>query len=270
MKKKGVFISIYIILLLVALGYLGYQIFVLKDTSSLFKPVIVILGLFASMMKLLTGKEKRRRPSVSALKKNYASLITGAFSENPAMEKKFFSALQDFNMDRYASAIKKLEALRLNASRSADRFAIEFFTGLCYDELKQLPDAVRHYTAALQYREDSTAASNLGICYNQLGDDRSAIDAYKRAIRADLRNPFPLNNLAQLYIRLGEYEEAKLYAQQALALNSRMTQALSAMAIACAMLNDQEGYEKYYRQAVASGYDGSKIRNYIYTLKSSR
>ncbi len=268
MKKKGIFIAIYIILILAALGFLGYQIIVLKDTSDLVKPALVIIALFASLMKVITGKGRRRRPSVAALKRDYAELVSGAFTDEPAMEKKFYSALQDFNMDRYSSAMKKLDALRLNVSRSADRFAIELFTALCYDEQEQYENAIRHYNAALQYKESSTAASNLGLCYTRVGNDRYAIEAYKRAVRADQGNAFPLNNLAQLYIRTGEYEEARNYAQQALAINSRMVQALSAMAIACAMLGDLEGYEKYYRQAVANGYDGSKIRNYLHSLQS--
>lgn len=270
MKKKGIFIAIYILLLLTALGFLGYQIFVLKDTSDLVKPALVIIALFASLVKVVTGKGRRRRPSVAALKRDYADLISGAFTEEPAMEKKFYSALQDFNMDRYSSALKKLDALRLSASRSADRFAIELFTALCFDEQAQYEQAIRHYNAALQFKESSTAASNLGLCYSRIGNDRYAIDAYKRSVRADQSNPFPLNNLAQLHIRTGEYEEAQRYARQALEHNSRMVQALSAMAIACAMLGDQDGYEKYYRQAVSKGYDGSKIKNYIQALKSSR
>ena len=265
MRKKGFFIALYIVLVLAALGFLGYQLFIQKDTSNLLRPAIIIIGLLASLIKVISSKGKR--PSAAAIKKNYASLISGAFTDNPAMEKKFLSALQDYNMDRYSSALKKLDALRLNASCIADRFAIEFFTALCYDEQQQYETAIRHYNAALHNKEDSTAASNLGLCYSRIGNDRYAIDAYKRAVRADRSNPFPLNNLAQLYIRTGEYDEAKHYAQQALALNSRMPQALSAMAIACAMTDDQAGYEKYYRQAVANGYDGSKIRNYLQSLK---
>ena len=265
MRKKGFFIALYIVLVLAALGFLGYQLFIQKDTSNLLRPAIIIIGLLASLIKVISGKGKR--PSAAAVRKNYASLIAGAFTDNPAMEKKFLSALQDYNMDRYSSALKKLDALRLNASCIADRFAIEFFTALCYDEQQQYETAIRHYNAALHNKEDSTAASNLGLCYSRIGNDRYAIDAYKRAVRADRSNPFPLNNLAQLYIRTGEYDEAKHYAQQALALNSRMPQALSAMASACAMLGDREGYEKYYRQAVANGYDGSKIRNYLQSLK---
>ena len=261
MKKKGIFIAIYIVLLLAALGFLGYQIFVQKDTANLVKPALVIIALFASLMKVISGKGTR--PSAAAVRTNYASLIAGAFTDNPAMEKKFLSALQDYNMDRYSSAIKKLEALRLNTSRSADRFAIEFFTALCYDEQQQYDTAIRHYNAALQNKEDSTAASNLGLCCSRIGNDRYAIDAYKRSVRADQSNPFPLNNLAQRYIRLGDYQKAREYALQAIAINPKFPQALSALAISSHLLGDQAGFVQYYRQAVANGYDGQKIKNYL-------
>lgn len=267
--KKAIITTLYILLLLTAFGLLIYQIFIQKDTTSLFKPILILVGILVSLVKFLFGG-KRRKPSYKALKNSYTDLVGTAFSDNPAMEKKFYSAVQDFNTDKYSSALKKLDKLRAGADRGADRFAVEVFTALCCDELGLLQDAIRHYNAALQNKENSTAASNLGLCYTRAGNDRYAIEAYKRAVRADRNNPFPLNNLAQLYIRTGEYETAITYAEQAQALNSRMTQALSAMAVAHAMLGNQDEYLRYLRQAVANGYDGDKIRSYVNSLQISQ
>lgn len=268
--KKGILYALYIVLILAAFGLLGYQVLVLKEynTSTLLKAGIVIAGLILSLLRRATGS-KRSRVSLPELKASYAKHVGNAFDEDPKLEKKFYGAVLDYNRDRYSHAIAKLNKLRPQATRGAQRFAIDFFTALCYDELGQLNNAIRCYSAALQSKEDSTAASNLGLCYSRMGNTQAAIEAYKRAVRTDQRNPFPLNNLAQLYIRSGEYETACMYAQQAIALNSRMTQALSAMAIGQAMLGNQAEYEKYYRQAVANGYDGNKIKNFIQTLQST-
>ena len=74
-------------------------------------------------------------------------------------------------------------------------------------------------------------ASNLGICLERMGNQQDAIAAYQYASEIDPKNPYPHNNLAQLYIRTGEYESAIESAKAAVMLNSKMYQSYSAMAI---------------------------------------
>ena len=59
-----------------------------------------------------------------------------------------------------------------------------------------------------------------------------------------------------------------VYAEEALAINGKMPQALNAMAICYAMLDYDEEAETYFRRAVACGSDGKTLRAYIENLKS--
>jgi pentatricopeptide repeat protein len=53
-------------------------------------------------------------------------------------------------------------------------------------------------------REHSTISSNMGSCYLELGRIDEALECFKRAVRADIKNPNAHNNIAQLYIQTGK------------------------------------------------------------------
>lgn len=259
----------YILIGLVAMAVVGllcYQGLVTRDLtgSNLLRAILILAGL---LLALFRGPRKHRATNAD-YKAAYGHLIGSAFSEDPKLEKKLYAALDDFNNCRYPAALKKLEQLRLESPRAADRFTVLAFKGLCCDRLKQYDEAIAQYTAALQIREHSTVASNMGSCHLNLGHTDQALECFLRALRADSRNPNAYNNIAQLYIQLGEYEDAIEYAEKALAINAKMSQALNALAISWAMLDDDEQSEAYFRRAVANGSDGKTLRAYISNLKT--
>ena len=106
----------------------------------------------------------------------------------------------------------------------------------------------------------------MGLCHHRSGQPEKAEECYRNAIALDPKNAFAHNNLATHYFRQGDYETALKCAEDAIAANAQMPQALGCAAVCCALLDDQEGYKKYYRQAVANGYDGHKIKNAIESL----
>ena len=55
-------------------------------------------------------------------------------------------------------------------------------------------------------------------------------------------------------------------ALEAIEIDGKMRQALTTAAICCGILDYHEEYEKYYRQAVANGADGQKIKKLIKNL----
>lgn len=247
-------------------GLLYYQGFVTGELtdSNLTKALLILAGLVLSLFR----KPRRGRATKSDYQAAYGHLIGNAFSEDPKLEKRLYQALEDFNNHRYPAALKKLEQLRIESPRSADRFTVITFIALCYDRMGRYEDAIHQYTSALQIREHSTVASNMGSCYLNLGRSEEALECFLRAVRADNKNPNAHNNIAQLYIQLGEYEDALVYAEAALELNAKMPQALNAMAICYAMLDYDEESELYFRRAVANGSDGKALRAYIQNLKS--
>lgn len=258
----------FILVGLVAAGVIGllyYQGIVTREltASNLAKGILILAGLVLALFR----KPRKGRITKADYKSAYGHLIGNAFAEDPKLEKQLYKALDDFNNRRYPACLKKLEQLRLASPRSADRFVVHTFIGLCYDRQAQYTEAIAQYITALQIREHSTVASNLGSCYLDLGRTDEALEAFLRAIRADGKNANAYNNIAQLYIQLGEYEDAIVYAEEALALNAKMPQALNAMAICYAMLDYDEEAETYFRRAVANGSDGKALRTYINNLK---
>lgn len=267
--KKFWIILIYVVLIIAVIALCAYQVFFQKDldTGSLVRFGIIFIGIIASMVKHLSGGKQRIINKKETYKAAYPELIGNAFSDEPKLEKRLYAAIHDFNQRQYRSALKKLSALRKECHRAANYYTVAAFTALCYDDLGQYREAIEQYSYALQIRENTTLASNLGICYERTGNKTSAIEAYERAIRADGKNPYPYNNLAQFYIRELEFEKALSYAQTAVELNNRMVQALKAMAICYAMLGNYEQYEKHFRQAVACGANAKNLKAYIENLK---
>lgn len=268
--KKLLYI-IYTLLILALTGFLIYDIFVAKnfEIKSLIKYLVLIVGFIASIVKLSSRSRREVLRKKQTYKKAYADFIRTAFSGDPKLENQLYSTIHDYNQNKPDEAIKKLEMLRKECHNSDDLYAVSIFTALCLDDLHNFEPAAEQYKAALNLRPHSTLASNLGLCLDRLGDQQGAIDAYRYASQLDPKNEYPLNNLAQLYVREGEYETAIEYAQKAIALNSKMFQAYSAMAISHAMLGNTAEYEKCYRQAVANGSDGKKIKAFIASLDAS-
>ena len=248
-------------------AYTLYEIFVLKivEGGNIFRAIVILLMLALSVLQFSFGK-KSKKLSPKILREHYRSVIGEVFVNDPKMEKRFFGAVNLRNQNEYNKAIKAFDAMEAMCRCNEERFAVTIFKALCYDDLKMYAKAAEIYEKALTYREDSTATSNLGLCYQRMGDFERAISAYEWSIKIEPKNAFPYNNIAQLYIRQNRYEDALSYSKKALKLNANMHPAWSAKAICCAMMGHMEDYEKAYRRAVACGANGEDIKDYIHSL----
>lgn len=248
------------------IGLLAYQGLVTHEltSSNLTRALLILAGLVLTLLK----GSRRGRATKADYKTAYGHLISGAFEDDPKLEKQFYKALDDFNRRKYPACLKKLDALYAASPKRADRFAVIVFTALCHSRMGQFEEAIRLYTNALLIREHSTVASNMGNCYLELGKIEDALECFKRALRADASNPNAYNNIAQLYIETGDFASGLPYAEKAVEINGKMPQALNAMAICHAMLGNEAEYETYFRRAVACGSDGKALRTYIENLKS--
>ena len=198
--------------------------------------------------------------------KAYPEFIQEPFAEEPKLERKFYEAVHDYNRNKPAAGVAKLEALRKECQRTADLRAVTVFTGLCLDDMGRYDEALAKYEAARKIRDCSTLASNMGLCAYRLGNFNQAQDYYEEAIQLDKTNACAYSNLATLYFAMGDYESALGAAEDAISCNEKMPQALSTAAICAKLIGDEEGYTTYYRRAVAAGYDGDKIKRVIKQL----
>ena len=248
------------------IGLMCYQTFVEKnlDSGNITRGLLIIAGAVISMVK--PPRQRTVMNKKALYQKAYPEFILDNFSDDPKLQKTFYQAVDDYNRNKSSAAIAKLIKLRQLCQRSSDMYSVTAFTALCMDDLSQHQEAIKLYDAALKIRDSSTLHSNMGLCYQKIGDFQNAEECYHRAARSDPQNNFAWNNLGALYFRKGNYETALEYVEKAIALDAKMPQALSNAAIFSYLLGDKEKYEKYYRQAVANGYDGKKIKYAIQSI----
>ena len=265
---KALRIILPLLVILAVLGLFGYQYFVENslETSDLTRGAIIILGSIGTMFK-----KPKQRPVANKkvlYQKAYPEFIQEPFADEPKLEKRFYDAVHDYNRNKSADAVAKLEKLRKECRNTAELRAVTVFTALAMDDLGRYPEALQLYDSARKIRDSSTLASNMGLCCQRLGRSNEALDLYEEAIQLDSKNAYAYNNIAALYFANADYESALDAATDAIECNAKLPQALSTAAICCNLLGDREKYDHYYRRAVAAGYDGDKIKRVIRQLNS--
>ena len=255
---------------LLAVGVVSYTVYGIVvsgevNSRDLFKALLVLCGLGATLVRIFAAT-KQKKVSDEVLRESYDHIIGNAFLRDRAMEKRFFKAVRLRNQDQYGKAIRIFGKMEPLCKSSDERFAVIFFEALCYGDMNFCERAAALYESALTYRENSTAASNMGNAYERLGRSEDAVSAYRYAIRIEPKNPYPYNNLAQLYIKEGNYPEAIVYAEQALTYKDNMVQAWNALTVAYAMMEYTEDYEQALHRAVANGSDRERLLSYIRSL----
>jgi len=254
-----------ILLIAAAVGLLCYRYFVDGQLTSndIMKAGIIILGAIASAFKTNRNVVSNKK---ALYKKAYEEFISDVFYDEPTLEKKFYSAVHDYNQKKPASAVAKLEKLREECQRTSDIYSVTVFTALSLDDMGLWEKAITQYEAAARIRNNSTLHSNKALCLQRLGKYEEAETSYRQAIACDPKNAYAYNNLASLYFHEEDYESALELAEETITHNPQLHQALTTAAMSCALLGFTEQYEKYYRQAVNHGADGNAIKRKIKSL----
>ena len=257
---------LYFLLISAVAGLIAYQAFVTKDLEigDLVKAGLILAGILASMFR--SPRKASPANKKTAYQKAYPEFIRTPFSDDPRLEKKFYSAVEDYNRDKPDTGLKKLTQLRGECKNSDERFSVTVFTALCLDDMGLYREAAKAYENALLIRPNSSLASNSGLCFQRMGDFEQAEAAYDRAIEIDPYNAYAYNNASAMYFREGDYETALDYAEQAIDCNPNLKEALATAAVCHGLWNDTELFESYYRRAVTAGYDGKKIKQRIREL----
>ncbi len=271
MKTKKWPIILYLILILAIVGLVCYQIFVAKnfDSKEIVKIALIVIGAVLGIIKLITGTQGKTLLNKKELYlKAYGEFIGNAFVDFPKGKKALFRSLDDYNEGKYANAIKKLNLLSDEYQCAAEQRTITFFLALNYENLPDFERAAEYYEKSVRISQNAVAYGNLARCYSELGRKVDAIEAFESSIHIDPKYAKGYHNFAQYYLRLGEYEKALPLFHKANELDASIVPTMVGLSVCYAMMDEPAQYEHYYRMAVANGYDGKKIKNYIQSLES--
>lgn len=262
MKKHTVIL--YTVTAVAAVGLVAYlSLSGNIDTDHLPRYGIIIGGILLGLLRSVLSAKKQTAERHALYSHNYDEFIGKAFLGDKALSRRFYSALDDYNDERPASALKKLQSIRPNVFFTEDVYAVTAFEALCLDDMQAWDKAIEKYAEAVQIRPSSILYSNMGHCYRHMGRTDKAADCYRQAVQADPSNPLPHINLAFQCIRLGEHTQGKQHAQAAIDIQPQHPKALKAMAICCYMLGDEEAYRSFYRRAIANGVAPEELSPYF-------
>lgn len=101
------------------------------------------------------------------------------------------------------------------------------------EAIEELEDVAVHYT-------NTTTYGSLGYCYLLKDSVRKAVNFNKEAYDYNSDDPVILDNMTQLYIKLGDYEKAKKYADEMIEKKPYFAEAYYDSAYVYLMLGDNE------------------------------
>lgn len=237
------------------------------DSGSLIRSGALLLVAVLGILRTRRAQLRRDVKNRERYAREYAAYIDSIFPEKEENVTLFYRAVDDYVRKNYAGGLKKLEKLRPRCENDRERYAVSVFSGFCLHNLEKYEPALEQYRSALAICQDSTVASNMGVCYEKLGLTDFAMRYYRIAVISNPDNPLPNNNLAQLCVAGGDYAQGMVYATHALSVKPDMLPSLTAMAVCSHMLGRQEDYEAYLQKISAAGGNPEKVKAYIQTLE---
>lgn len=251
---------LYVAAFLFLTGVLIYALFIAeeKDVRLISKVGVIFVTYILHMLGL---KRKRVPSNYKFYEKQYKDIVGGTFTDDKKSYRQLLQVAVYYNQNQYTKAYRLIDKLLKQCKCAKDYSAVYMFKALCLTGEKQTEQAMQTYEKLLQYdMGNSSAWSNLGLRYMQMGKTKEAHDAYANAILYDSQNAHAYNNMAYLYIGTGDVESALDYALKALALNGTLYQAMKAAAMAYMMLGDEENAEKYCKMYGVNGGNAKELR----------
>ena len=137
------------------------------DRDTLTRAGLLLAGLVLSILKFRSRTTRSVSNKKALYTKAYADYIENVFPEDKKLQKLFFDAVDDYNQDKPAAGVAKLEKLLGSCVRRSDRYAVTVFLALCLDEMQVYDKAAEQYRAALSIKPHSSLASNLGLVLDE-------------------------------------------------------------------------------------------------------
>ena len=111
------------------------------------------------------------------------------------------------------------------------------------EAIEELEDVAVHYT-------NTTTYGSLGYCYLLKDSVRKAVNFNKEAYDFNSDDPVILDNMTQLYIKLGDYEKAKKYADEMIEKKPYFAEAYYDSAYVYLMLGDTDRAKELIEDAI--------------------
>lgn len=229
------------------------------DIKSLFGMLAVVIGGTVAILRM-NPKPKHPLPFYEQL---YARELEDAFSYAPPLRQLLIAAAALYGENREEQALNLLKKLRMRAETEEDLRAVLFFAALSLADIGETDVAIDVYLQFLQCKPDNVRRaqvySNLALLYERKGDDEEALSYLEGAVLIDQKNVYAKNNLAQLLFRRHDIERAKRYAMEAVELQKDFYQAASLAAVIAAVEGDLVAKDEYTRIAIESGQDALSL-----------
>ena len=143
----------------------------------------------------------------------YVPLVAAGSQPGSSLDRKFQSAVAQYESGRFAEAAAQLESLLHDVPES---FEVHELLGLVYAAQSQDAQARKHLETAVRLKPDSAAArTNLAANLARMGKPDLAEAEFKKAIKLDPRNFDANHNLGELYARAGKVTAAAPFLEQA-------------------------------------------------------
>ncbi len=245
--------------------FLCYSLFFVKEKDA--KLISRLVGLFITYVIYLLRSRKQDnayKKAVRAYEEQYKDIIGETFPKDKNSYKKLLKAIVFFNTDEFEKAHKLLDKLLKKCKSKQDYSAVYMFHALSFGYESKTDAGIGAYEKLLQYdATNSTAWSNLGLCYMKKGRMEEARNAYRNALMYNPDNAYAYTNLCGCCLKLGDPQQAVDYGLRALALDGTIRSAMSWVAMAYQMLGDEENAEKYCRMYGANGGDARELRRVL-------
>ena len=247
---------------LFAVGYLVYEIVWkdILDMTNIIRTLLIVATMILAIWRVATGNGRgKKKHSEQFFRENYGAMIGNAFIIPGKAKKSFFATLEYYQWGQPAKLVDGMRGLESACTNNDERFAVSFFKALGYAEMRSHAKAAESYEKALLYKENSTAASNLALCYQRLGDFEKAEESLRFAIKIEPNNAHAYHNMAQLLFQKDAYDDALAYADMALEKQNNLYQAYSVKALIFAERGDMEAYREALRKYALYGGDADAL-----------
>jgi tetratricopeptide (TPR) repeat protein len=143
----------------------------------------------------------------------YVPWVAAGSQPGSSLDRKFQSAVAQYESGHFAQAAAQLEAL---VHQVPESFEVHELLGLVYAAQSQDAQARKHLETAVRLKPDSAAArTNLAANLARLGKPDMAEAEFKKAIKLEPQNFDANHNLGELYARSGKVAAAAPYLDQA-------------------------------------------------------